>query len=52
VETNAEDSITNQGLTIAEDISPSKRVKRWKIGSGGKVFVLNTGEGRIVLHSR
>jgi DUF4097 and DUF4098 domain-containing protein YvlB len=52
VETNAEDSITNQGLTMAEDISPSKRVKRWKIGSGGKVFVLNTGEGRIVLHSR
>jgi DUF4097 and DUF4098 domain-containing protein YvlB len=52
VETNADDSITNHGLAMAEDISPSKRVKRWKIGNGGNVFVLNTGEGRIVLRSR
>jgi len=52
VETNADDSITNQGLTMTEDISPSKRVKRWKIGNGGNVFVLNTGDGKIVLRSR
>jgi DUF4097 and DUF4098 domain-containing protein YvlB len=52
IETNADDTISNEGLTITEDIAPSKRVKRWKIGSGGKVFVLNTGEGKIVLHSR
>jgi DUF4097 and DUF4098 domain-containing protein YvlB len=52
VETNADDSITNQGLTVTEDISPSKRVKRWKIGNGGNVFVLNTGDGKIILRSR
>jgi DUF4097 and DUF4098 domain-containing protein YvlB len=52
VETNADDSIMNQGLTMTEDISPSRRVKRWKIGNGGNVFVLNTGDGKIVLRSR
>jgi hypothetical protein len=52
VETNADDSITNQGLTMTEDISPSRRVKRWKIGNGGNVFVLNTGDGKIVLRAR
>jgi hypothetical protein len=52
VETNADDSITNQGLTMTEDISPSRRVKRWKIGNGGNVFVLNTGDGNIVLRAR
>ena len=51
IETNADDTVSNEGLTIAEDISPSKRVKRWKVGSGGNVFVLNTGDGKIVLRS-
>jgi len=52
VETNADNEFTNEGLSITEDIAPSRRVKRWKIGNGGKVFVLNTGEGPIVLRSR
>jgi DUF4097 and DUF4098 domain-containing protein YvlB len=52
IETNADDNVSNEGLTIAEDIAPSKRVKRWKVGAGGNVFVLNTGDGRIVLRSR
>lgn len=52
VETNAEGDVTNHGLTLAEDIAPSKRVRRWRIGNGGKVFVLNTGDGQIVLRSR
>jgi DUF4097 and DUF4098 domain-containing protein YvlB len=51
VETNAED-IDNGGLTVSEDVAPSKRVRRWKVGRGGKVFILNTGDGRISLHSR
>ena len=51
IETNAE-GIDNAGMTIAEDIAPSKRVKRWRVGRGGNVFVLNTGDGRIVLSSR
>ena len=52
VETNAYGDVTNQGLTLSEDIAPSKRVKRWRVGNGGKVFVLNTGDGQIVLRSR
>ena len=52
IETNADDTVSNEGLTLAEDIAPSKRVKRWRVGSGGNVFVLNTGDGRIVLRSR
>ncbi len=51
IETNAE-GIDNEGITITEDITPSKRVKRWRVGRGGNVFVLNTGDGRIVLNSR
>jgi DUF4097 and DUF4098 domain-containing protein YvlB len=52
VETNADGDVTNQGLSLTEDISPSRRVKRWRVGNGGKVFVLNTGDGQIVLRSR
>ncbi len=51
IETNA-DAISNEGLTISEDIAPSKRVKRWKVGRGGNVFVLTTGEGKIILRPR
>jgi len=51
IETNAE-GIDNAGMIISEDIAPSKRVKRWRVGRGGNVFVLNTGDGRIVLNSR
>jgi len=52
VETNADGDVTNEGLTLTEDIAPSKRVKRWRVGNGGKVFVLKTGDGQIVLRSR
>lgn len=52
IETNAYGDVTNQGLTLSEDIAPSKRVRRWRVGNGGKVFVLNTGDGQIVLRSR
>lgn len=51
VETNA-DAIRNDGLTISEDIAPSERVKRWKVGRGGNVFTLQTGDGRILLRPR
>ena len=52
IETNADDVVSNEGLTISEDIAPSKRVKRWKVGGGGNVFVVNTGSGKIVLRPR
>jgi hypothetical protein len=51
IETNAENNVSNEGLTITEDVSPSQRVKRWKVGNGGRVFVLKTGEGTIFLRS-
>ena len=52
IETNAPDEISTEGFIVAEDITPSPRVKRWKIGNGGKVFVLKTGDGKILLRPR
>ena len=52
IETNAPDEINNEGFNVAEDITPSPRVKRWRIGNGGKVFVLKTGDGQILLRPR
>ena len=51
VETNA-DAISNEGLTVSEDVAPSTRVKRWKVGNGGAVFTLNTGDGRVIIRLR
>lgn len=52
IETNASEEISQEGFNVAEDITPSPRLKRWKIGNGGRVFVLRTGEGRILLRPR
>ena len=52
IETNSPDEISNEGFIVAEDITPSPRLKRWRIGNGGKVFVLKTGEGKILLRPR
>lgn len=49
IETNSPEEISNEGFVVVEDITPSPRFKRWRIGNGGKVFVLKTGEGRILL---
>jgi DUF4097 and DUF4098 domain-containing protein YvlB len=49
IETNAPDEISNEGFNVAEDLTPSPRVKRWRIGNGGKIFVLKTGDGKILL---
>ena len=51
VETNAED-LMNEGLVVVEETAPSKRIRRWKVGQGGNVFVINTGEGRVFLRPR
>jgi DUF4097 and DUF4098 domain-containing protein YvlB len=52
IETNLPDEISNEGFTVAEDITRSPRLKRWKIGNGGQVFVLRTGDGKILLRPR
>jgi len=36
-----------EGLNAVEENSGSERQKRWKIGNGGTVFKLSTGDGRI-----
>lgn len=52
IETNAMHEISNEGFVVAEDITPSPRMKRWRIGNGGRVFVLRTGDGKILLRPR
>jgi DUF4097 and DUF4098 domain-containing protein YvlB len=52
IETNSPEEISNQGFAVAEDITPSPRLKRWRIGNGGKIFVLRTGDGKILLRPR
>lgn len=53
IETNAAaDGISNEGFNVAEDVTLSPRVKRWKVGNGGRVFILRTGEGKVLLRPR
>lgn len=52
IETNLPDEISNEGFTVSEDITRSPRLKRWKIGNGGQIFVLRTGDGKILLRPR
>jgi DUF4097 and DUF4098 domain-containing protein YvlB len=52
IETNTTEAISNEGFNVAEDVTLSPRTKRWKVGSGGRVFVLKTGEGKILLRPR
>jgi DUF4097 and DUF4098 domain-containing protein YvlB len=51
VESNAE-GVTNEGLTMTEESGPSARIKRWRVGRGGTVFTLNTGDGQVILRLR
>lgn len=50
IETNAE-SVFNDGVAVAES-SKDDRVRRWRIGGGGQVFTLRTGDGHIVIRRR
>lgn len=50
VETNSE-SVFNDGIAVAETPGES-RVRRWRVGGGGQLFTLRTGDGQIVLRRR
>jgi DUF4097 and DUF4098 domain-containing protein YvlB len=50
IETNAEE-VVNEGLTVAQETAPTARLKRLKVGNGGVVFKLNTGDGHVILRS-
>jgi DUF4097 and DUF4098 domain-containing protein YvlB len=52
IETNSSEGISQEGFNVSEDVTTSPRLKRWKIGNGGRVFVLRTGEGKILLRPR
>jgi DUF4097 and DUF4098 domain-containing protein YvlB len=52
IETNLPDEISNEGFPVSEDITRSPRLKRWKVGNGGQIFVLRSGEGKILLRPR
>lgn len=52
IETNSMEDLANEGFVINEDLNPSPRVKRWRVGNGGKVFILRTGDGKILLRPR
>lgn len=48
IETNAE-SVFNDGVATSEDNDETKRVRRWRVGNGGNLLTLKTGDGRISL---
>lgn len=48
IETNSS-SVVNEGSVAAEETGTSGRVRRFKVGTGGPLFTLRSGEGRIVL---
>jgi DUF4097 and DUF4098 domain-containing protein YvlB len=48
IETDAE-SVINDAGAVEEQQNPSRRLRRWRIGGGGTVFRLHTGDGRVVL---
>ena len=50
VETDGE-SVYNDGVAVAESEAES-RVRRWRVGGGGQVFTLHSGDGRIILRRR
>jgi len=48
LETDAE-KVINEGLTVTEESASSKRLRRWRIGNGGTLITLRTGDGRVIL---
>ena len=50
VETDAE-SVYNDGVAVAETEAES-RVRRWRVGSGGGLLTLRTGDGQIMIRRR
>lgn len=51
IETDA-DEVSNEGLSVTSETPSSPRLKRWKIGRGGPVFTLRTGDGNVILRVR
>jgi DUF4097 and DUF4098 domain-containing protein YvlB len=50
IETNADDVISD-GMAVAEGAG-SAGLRRWKVGAGGRVYTLRTGDGQVILRRR
>ncbi|HWS85954.1 MAG TPA: DUF4097 family beta strand repeat-containing protein [Pyrinomonadaceae bacterium] len=50
VETDGE-SVYSDGVAVAESEAES-RVRRWRVGGGGQLLTLRTGDGQIILRRR
>ncbi len=50
IEADAEKFVNESNLTVTEETS-TKRVHRWKVGQGGAVLSLHTGDGKIILRN-
>jgi DUF4097 and DUF4098 domain-containing protein YvlB len=48
IETSAE-AVSNDGVASSEDNDETKRVRRWRVGAGGNLLTLKTGDGRVYL---
>ncbi|HEX8558817.1 MAG TPA: DUF4097 family beta strand repeat-containing protein [Pyrinomonadaceae bacterium] len=44
-------SVFSDGVAVAESEAES-RVRRWRVGSGGQVLTLRTGDGQIIIRRR
>jgi hypothetical protein len=51
IEADAEKFVNESNLTVTEETATSKRVRRWKVGQGGAVLSLHTGDGKIILRN-
>lgn len=51
IETHAE-SVVNDGVASAQDPQNEGRVRRWRVGSGGQLYTLRTGDGQVILRRR
>ncbi|MBV9959886.1 MAG: DUF4097 family beta strand repeat protein [Acidobacteria bacterium] len=51
IEADAEKFVNESTLQVTEETTGPRKVRRWKIGKGGAVLTLRTGDGRIILRS-
>jgi hypothetical protein len=51
IETHAT-TVSNDGVATAADSSEEGRVRRWRVGAGGQLYRLRTGDGLVILRRR
>jgi hypothetical protein len=51
IETHAT-TVSNDGVATAADAAEEGRVRRWRVGTGGQLYTLRTGDGLVILRRR